>query len=317
VSRPVLTVLHAEHRPATLDALPAEIRWATTDTLRERLSGTEVLLIWDFFSAALRDCWDSADQLRWVHVAAAGVDTLLFDELVESDVVVTNSRGVFDRPIAEFVLASILAFAKDMPLSARLQGERAWRHRETELITGARALVVGTGAIGRETARLLRAVGLDVAGAGRRARTGDADFGVVYDSAELSTVVSEVDYLVLLAPLTDETRGIIDNEVLAALPSSARLINVGRGELVVTADLVAALRAGEIAGAALDVFDTEPLPPEHPLWSIDTVLISPHMSGDAVGWRDRLERLFVANFERYAAGAELLNVVDKRSGYVR
>ncbi|WP_068278162.1 D-2-hydroxyacid dehydrogenase [Aldersonia kunmingensis] len=316
MTRPVVAVLHAEHRPAGLDELAAEIRYATTDTLREQLPGADVLLVWDFFSGALRDCWDVAEALKWVHVASAGVDTLLFGDLVESNVVVTNSRGIFDRPIAEYVLASILAFAKDLPTSARLQRERTWRHRETELITGTRALIVGTGAIGRETARLLRAVGIDVAGAGRRTRTGDPDFGVVHDSSELSAVVPEVDYLVLLAPLTDKTRGLIGAKVLSALPQTARVINVGRGELVVTDDLVAALQSGEIAGAALDVFDTEPLPPEHPLWAMENVLISPHLSGDAIGWRDRLERLFVDNFERYAVGTELLNVVDKRSGYV-
>jgi phosphoglycerate dehydrogenase-like enzyme len=316
MTRPVVAVLHAEHRPAGLDVLPAEIRYATADTLRERLPGAEVLLVWDFFSGALRDCWDVADTLKWVHVASAGVDTLLFDALVESDVVVTNSRGVFDRPIAEFVLASILAFAKDLSISTRLQRERTWRHRETELITGTRALIVGTGAIGRETARLLRAVGIDVAGSGRRARTGDPDFGVVHDSSDLNAVVSEVDYLVLLAPLTDETRGLVGREVLAALPTTARLINVGRGELVRTDDLVAALREGEIAGAALDVFETEPLPPEHPLWTMENVLVSPHLSGDAVGWRDRLEQLFCANFERWVHGESLHNVVDKGRGYV-
>ncbi|MCX5043678.1 D-2-hydroxyacid dehydrogenase [Aldersonia sp. NBC_00410] len=316
MSRPVIAVLHADHRPVALDELPAEIRYATTETLHEQLVGADVLLVWDFFSAALQEAWNAADALRWVHVAAAGVDTLLFDELVESDVLVTNSRGIFDRPIAEFVLASMLAFAKDMPASARFQRDRVWQHRETETIEGKRALVVGTGAIGRETARLLRAVGCDVTGAGRRGRADDPDFGVVHESADLADLAPDVDYLILLAPLTDATRGMVDAKVLAALPSSARLINVGRGELVVTDDLVTALRGGTIAGAALDVFDEEPLPADHPLWELDNVLVSPHMSGDATGWRERLERLFVRNFERYAAGEQPLNIVDKHSGYV-
>lgn len=315
--KPVVVVLHADVLPSGMDAVAAaaEVRYATADTLAENLSGADVLLVWDFFSTALRRAWTEADSLRWIHVAAAGVDSLLFDELVDSDVLVTNSRGVFDRPIAEFVLATILGFAKDLPTSVRLQDSKLWRHRETESIAGTSVLVVGTGAIGRETARLLRAVGMRVAGSGRVGSDNDPDFGVVHASQELKTVVGEFDYVVLLAPLTDATRGMVDAGVLAAMKPTARLVNVGRGELVVTDDLVAALQARELAGAALDVFDTEPLPADHPLWQLDSVLITPHMSGDAVGWRDRLAELFVANFERYAADQTLVNIVDKSRGY--
>ncbi|MFH5212229.1 D-2-hydroxyacid dehydrogenase [Antrihabitans sp. NCIMB 15449] len=315
--KPVVVVLHADVLPSGMDAVAAaaEVRYATADTLAENLSGADVLLVWDFFSTALRRAWTEADSLRWIHVAAAGVDSLLFDELVDSDVLVTNSRGVFDRPIAEFVLATILGFAKDLPTSVRLQDSKLWRHRETESIAGTSVLVVGTGAIGRETARLLRAVGMRVAGSGRVGSDNDPDFGVVHASQELKTVVGEFDYVVLLAPLTDATRGMVDAGVLAAMKPTARLVNVGRGELVVTDDLVAALQARELAGAALDVFDTEPLPADHPLWQLDSVLITPHMSGDAVGWRDRLAELFVSNFERYAADHTLVNVVDKSRGY--
>ncbi|NLU84384.1 D-2-hydroxyacid dehydrogenase [Rhodococcus sp. HNM0569] len=294
----------------------AEVRYATVETLADALPGSDVLLVWDFFSRALQDAWPAADSLRWIHVAAAGVDTLLFDELVNSDVVVTNSRGVFDRPIAEFVLASILAFAKDVPASLRLQNQRQWRHRETEQISGSRAIVVGTGAIGREIARLLRAVGVEVSGAGRRARSGDPDFGEVRLSDELAGYIGDADYLVLVAPLTEQTEGMVDASVLAAMKPTARLVNVGRGELVVTDALVDALRKGRIAGAALDVFDTEPLPPQSPLWDMESVLISPHMSGDAAGWRERLAGVFVDNAERYRDGLPLLNVVDKQRGYV-
>lgn len=315
--KPVVVVLHADVLPSGMDAVAAaaELRYATADTLAENLPGADVLLVWDFFSTALRTAWSEADSLRWIHVAAAGVDSLLFDELVDSDVLVTNSRGVFDRPIAEFVLATILGFAKDVAMSVRLQDSKRWQHRETESVAGTRALVVGTGAIGRETARLLTAIGMRVAGSGRVSSDNDPDFGVVHASQELETVVGEFDYVVLLAPLTDATRGMVDVGVLAAMKPTARLVNVGRGELVVTDDLVAALQAGELAGAALDVFDTEPLPADHPLWQLDSVLITPHMSGDAVGWRDRLAELFVASFERYVADQDLVNVVDKSRGY--
>ena len=179
--QPTVAVLHADHVP-DLAALKdvVQLRFATAPDLAEAVAGADILLVWDFFSTALRDVWPRASALRWVHVASAGVDSLLFDELVRSDVVVTNSRGVFDRPIAEFVLGSILAFAKDLPTSIRLQRDSTWKHRETEQIAGKHAVVVGTGSIGRATAALLRAVGLRVSGVGRVERENDPDFGTVH-----------------------------------------------------------------------------------------------------------------------------------------
>nr|WP_235174552.1 D-2-hydroxyacid dehydrogenase [Tomitella biformata] len=318
----MVVILHAEgalRRFEEAEAL-AEVRYATADTLGDALAGADALLLWDFFSGALWEAWpQGAPTLRWIHIAAAGVDTLMFDELAASDVVVTNSRGIFDRPIAEFVLASILAFAKDLPRSLRLQSRGEWRHRETERIQDATALVVGTGAIGRETARLLTAVGLNVRGVGRVAREHDPDFGVVHASDDLASAVTDAHYVVLVAPLTAQTRGMVDASVLAAMRPDAHVINVGRGELLVTEDLVQALRDGQIAGAALDVFEEEPLPADHPLWPMDTVLISAHMSGDAAGWRDRLAQMFTASLARYVGGdapESLPNVVDKQRGYV-
>ncbi|WP_106241286.1 D-2-hydroxyacid dehydrogenase [Allonocardiopsis opalescens] len=295
----------------------ARVRYATGEELAEALPGADVLFVWDFLSDAVPAAWPNAGALRWVHSASAGVDRLVFDELVRSEVVVTNARGVFDQPIAEYVLGLVLCHAKDFPATLRLQGERRWRHRETRRITGARALVVGTGPIGRAIARLLRAAGLRVTGAGRVARSGDPDFGEVLAADELGTALGSADYLVLAAPLTPATRGMIDAAALARMRSDAYLINVGRGALVVQDDLVAALTAGTIGGAALDVFAAEPLPPDSPLWELPNVVVSPHMSGDAVGWREELVRLFADNLDRYIEGRPLRNIVDKRHGYVR
>jgi len=178
-----------------------------------------------------------------------------------------------------------------------------------------RALVVGTGAIGREIARLLRAVGMEVCGAGRNARSGDADFGDVVASADLVDHVGDVDHLVVAAPLTDQTRGLVDTEVFEAMKPTAHLVNIGRGPVVDEQALVKALEAGEIAAASLDVFETEPLPPGNPLWVTRGVIISAHMSGDVVGWRDALARQFVDNAERWLADQPLSNVVDKRLGF--
>lgn len=294
----------------------AELRFTDEAGLAEAVRGAQVLFLWDFFSTALREAWDHCGDLEWIHVAAAGVDTLVFPALAESDVVVTNAKGIFDRPIAEYVLGAVLAHAKRVHESHELQRRHEWRHRETRTVQGARAMVIGTGGIGRATARLLAAAGLEVSGAGRTAREGDPDLGTIVPSSELSSHVGEVDYLVNAAPLTPGTTGLIDADVLAALPERAHLVNIGRGESVVEEDLVAALRAGRIDGATLDVFATEPLPPDSPLWTLPGVVVTPHMSGDAEGWRDRLAQQFVANAERWLAGHELVNVVDTRLGYV-
>jgi phosphoglycerate dehydrogenase-like enzyme len=317
---PVVVVLCAssDQRPPHLEALDGRVtlRYADAAGLASAVGEARALFLWDFFSTAVADVWSHCDRLEWIHVAAAGVDTLLFDGLRESRVTVTNARGVFDRPIAEYVLASVLAHAKRLHESHDLQREAVWRHRETRTVAGARALVVGTGGIGREIARLLRAVGLQVRGAGRTARTNDVDFGDVVASADLVHQVGWCDYLINAVPLTPQTRGLINAEVFAALRPSAHLVNVGRGATVVQDELAEALAAGRFDGASLDVFEEEPLPVDSPLWSTPGVVVSAHMSGDVTGWRDVLARQFVANAERWLAGEPLENVVDAALGYV-
>ena len=317
VAKPVVAVLYKDHLPPGMEDVEAaaEVRYATADQLAEALDGAQVLFLWDFFSSALEDAWHAAGSLEWIHVAAAGVDKLLFQDLRDSGVVVTNARGIFDRPIAEFVLAGMLAFAKDLPGLLSLQRERTWQHRETERLESGRALIVGTGAIGREIARVLKALGLQVAGAGRTARSDDADFGDVYASSELAAVVGDFDWVVMVAPLTEETMHLVDAAVLQAMKPTARLVNVGRGACVDTDALVAALQSGAIAGAALDVFETEPLPADHALWAMDNVIISPHLSGDARGWLPQLAGQFADNFDRYIRQQPLENMIDKTLGF--
>ncbi|WP_286013426.1 MULTISPECIES: D-2-hydroxyacid dehydrogenase [Nocardia] len=292
----------------------ATIRHATDAELAAALRGADVLFLYDFMSTAVPGAWYAADRLRWVHVGATGVDAVMFAELIDSDVVVTNTRGVFDGPIAEYVLAQILEFAKDLPESLRLQQRHVWRHRESERVAGASVLIVGTGPIGRAIARLLRAVGMRVRGLGRTARTGDPDFGVV--GTDLHAELPAADYVVAVAPLTPRTRHLFDARAFAAMKPHARFINVGRGELVVTDDLVAALRTGSLAGAALDVVDPEPLPVGHALWDLPNVHLTPHNSGDFRGWRDEIVTAFADNFRKWIDGRPLDNVVDKRLGYV-
>lgn len=318
-ARGAVVVLHGKDRPPGLApvAEAAEVRYAASpEELRAALPGAEVLFVADFRSRVLREAWPYARGLRWIHVAGAGVDAVLFPELVSSPVVLTNSRGVFDRAIAEYVLGLMLAFAKDLPRTLALQRRHAWQHRETEHLAGRTVLVVGAGSIGREIGRLARAAGLRVLGVARRPRGTDPDFERVAAVEDLHAVLPEADYVVLALPLTPETRGLFGEAALGRMKRTARLINVARGAVVDEGALVDALRSGRMAGAALDAFVDEPLPQDHPFWELPQVVVSPHMSGDFAGHREALSALFVENFRRWLAGAPLLNVVDKERGYV-
>ncbi|WP_119288051.1 D-2-hydroxyacid dehydrogenase [Streptomyces sp. YIM 130001] len=307
-----LLVLDADP-PPRLGSLSGRVRVTHADpsNLAEQLPSADVLLVWDFQSHAVRHAWPGdGPRPRWVHTASAGVDHLLSPELAASDTVVTNARGVFDRPIAEFVAGLVLSFAKDLPGNWALQRERRWQHRETQRVAGTRACVVGTGPIGRAIAQTLQALGVTTALAGRTAREG------VHGPEDLPQLLAGADWVVCAAPSTAATRGMFDSSRFQQMKPSARFINVGRGDLVVEDDLVEALTKRTIAGAGLDVFEQEPLAADSPLWDTPGMLVSPHMSGDTIGWRDELGEQFLELFELWAAGKPLKNVIDKQRGYV-
>ncbi|MFI9603686.1 D-2-hydroxyacid dehydrogenase [Streptomyces sp. NPDC052043] len=308
----VLLVLDADP-PPRLGRLTGRARIVRTDAagLAARLPGADVLLVWDFTSTAVREAWPGGGpRPRWVHTASAGVDHLMCPELAASATVVTNARGVFDEPIAEYVAALVLALAKDLPRTLEFQREGRWRHRESRRLAGTRACVVGSGPIGRAIARTLGALGVRAAVVGRAARTG------VHGPKDLDRLVARADWVIAAAPLTEETRGMFDARRFGLMQPSACFVNVGRGQLVDEEALVRALTDGWIAGAALDVFRDEPLTPDSPLWRVPGLVVSPHMSGDTVGWRDELAAQFVDLYGRWEAGEPLPNVVDKRRGYV-
>lgn len=295
----------------------AEFRFAdTASELRKALAGADVVFGWDFRQASLSTVWPATDQLRWIQWPGAGVDAVLFPELVNSDVVLTNVRGVFDRAMAEFALGQILVMCKDFAQTLEDQRQRRWNHRLTEVIHGRTALIVGVGSIGREIARLLKAVGMQVRGVGRSARGGDSDFGTVEAVTELNSVLGDADFVILVTPLTEQTRQLFGASQFRSMASHARFINLGRGALVDEAALVQALDDGQIAGAALDVFETEPLPSDSPIWSAPDTIVSAHMSGDFIGHQKEVTAIFSQNLVRYIAGQPLHNVVDKRAGFV-
>ncbi|GAA1355937.1 D-2-hydroxyacid dehydrogenase [Arthrobacter koreensis] len=319
MAKPVLTILTGNREVTGLDTLRelADVRLAAdADELAAALPGTEIVYLWNYFADGLQQGWESADALNWVHLPAAGVDRLLFPELAASNVTVTNARGIFDAAMAEYALAGILYFAKNFPQARLNQAERRWQHFGTSNLAGTRALVAGTGSIGRTTARLLRAVGIEADGLGRTVRDGDADFGAVHASADFAAVAGNYDWVVLVAPLTEDTRGMLNADVLAAMKSSAVLVNMGRGELVVQCALEGMLRDGRIRGAVLDVTSPEPLPQSSPLWGLENVLITPHLSGDSRSHLPAMAAQFEANLRAYLAGEPLENVVDKQLGFV-
>jgi phosphoglycerate dehydrogenase-like enzyme len=318
--RPTVVILGAtsDEPPPGLEpiAQSACFRFAAdAQELEGAIGEADVLFVWDFRSTELRDAWHRVEKLRWVHVAGAGVDAVLFPDIVESQVTITNSRGVFDRSIAEYVLGVMLVFAKDLLQTIGLQQQKKWVHRDTEMLAGHKLLVVGAGSIGRTIARLARCAGMEVDAIARTARYSDEDFGRVFPSEDLDEVLPEADYVVVAAPLTAQTRGMFGAAQFERMKPGARFINVGRGPIVDESALTDALRDGRIAGTALDVFSEEPLPEDSLLWEMPQVVVSPHMSGDFVGWLEALGELFVENFRRWERGDELLNVVDKERGY--
>ena len=275
----------------------------------------DALLIWNVRSAYPRKYWSNFKRLRWIHSGTAGVERVLFPELAGSDVVVTNSRYIFDQALAEYAIGLMLALCKDLPATVRHQTEHRWKQRETESLSGKVVLMVGVGPIARRTAQLAKAIGMSVRGIGRSARAGDPDFGDIAGPDALPALFTDADYVVLVLPSTPETQGMVGRAALGALKPSARLINVGRGSTLDQDALCDALREGRIAGAALDVVVPEPLPADSPLWDVPNLIVSPHMAGDRAGWKRDVVELFMSNLERFQRSEPLLNVVDKNLGY--
>ncbi len=284
--------------------------------VRDHLADCDVVFHYGRPRDALSANWALTGRLRWVHVGGVGVDWTLFPDLVESDVMLTNSRGVFDTTLPEYVLALMLALAKDLPGTIRAQEQHQWRHRMLEPLGNAQAVIVGAGSIGRAAARLLRSMGVSVTLVGRRERDDESGEGRIRAVVDLPALLPNADWLILLTPLTPQTRGLIGAPELALLRPGARLVNIGRGPVVVEGALIEALRSGAIAGAALDVFEHEPLDAGSPLWDMLNVIVSPHIGGDVADTPQAFSRAFLANLERYMAGESLENVVDKRLGFV-
>jgi len=319
VSRPVVVVLGAtaDDRPPGIEAaMDIDLRYvADGDALRDAIGDAEGLYFWRAKREWLEGAFPAAERLRWIQTASDGVDGVLFPALVASDVVVTNARGVFDDPIAEWVIAAILAFTTGLQTSIVDQTRAGWTDgRRRERVAGQHLLVVGPGPIGRATASRARLLGLTVEAVGRSAREDDV-FGMVHGPDALHDALGRADHVLDALPMTDGTRELFDTAAFAAMRPTARFYNVGRGGTVDEPALVEALRSGAIGGAALDVFADEPLPPDSPLWSMPNVIVSPHVSGDLPDWEELVVDVFVDNAQRFATGEQLRNRVDTGAGF--
>lgn len=274
--------------------------------LRDAAASADAVLIAPRYGSLITELWRELKDVRWIHTLLAGVEFLPFDLLRRSEVVVTNSRGLYADALGEFALAAMLWFARDLGRLTRNREQRRWEPYTVERLEGQRVGIIGYGGIGRAVGRRAEALGMQILPVRRRQELGDAT---------LEEVIADADYLVVSAPLTPGTHGLISRERIALMKSSAVLINVGRGATVDEVALVDALRGGRIRGAALDVFDVEPLPTEHPLWDLDNVLLSPHSADHTTDAHDRSMRFFVENLRRFRSGEPLENVVDKIEQY--
>jgi phosphoglycerate dehydrogenase-like enzyme len=276
---------------------------------------------------ALLDCWAGptrlaavlrrAPGLRWVHSRSAGLDKVLVPELVDGPAVLTNGRGVFSPALAEFALAALLFFAKDLRRLVEAQGARRWEPFDMRMLAGRTLGIVGYGDIGRSVAERARALGLRILALRRRPELsrGDPLVDEALGEGRLLELMARCDDLVVATPLTPQTRGLVGRAAIAALPPTAVVVNVGRGEVIDEAALVEALAAGRLRGAALDVFETEPLPAAHPLWALPNVLLSPHCADHVPGWIEAAMRAFLDELALFRRGEPLRNVVDKTRGY--
>jgi phosphoglycerate dehydrogenase-like enzyme len=263
----------------------------------------------------VRKLLDATPKLRWYHTVSAGVENMPLPELAQRGIVLTNNSGSYDIQIAEHLMAFVFAASRQLHRYRDLQRAREWKELQHQELRDATIVVYGMGSIGGEIARLASAVGMRVIGVRRKAGSPHPGIERVVAADRLADVVGEADYLAVAAPLTSATRGAISREVISRMKPTAWIMNIGRGAIVDEPAMIDALQAKRIAGAALDVFTTEPLPKESPLWALENVIITPHHSGSSPRASERTLKLFAENLRRYKAGEPLINRVDFEAGY--
>jgi len=283
---------------------------ATVDELKANIARAEILM--SFGVRLPRGIFAATPRLKWVHAFGTGVDGIADQETLRPEVLITSTKGIHGPPVAEAALASMLALSRDLPRSVRAQDRRAWDKWRMRLLHRKTVGILGVGAIAHALAPRCQAMGMTVVGISRAPRPA-AGFDRMVARDALTAVVGEFDYLVLLLPLEPDTRHMVDEKVLAAMKPTGYLINVARGGVLDDAALVRALEAKKLAGAAVDVFDQEPLPADHPFWRMPNVIITPHFGGYYDRYVEDSADQICRNLERFLAGrvAEMENVATR------
>jgi phosphoglycerate dehydrogenase-like enzyme len=313
---PTLLIVAKERDPEF--SLLENVPWILASDPSAAAAATDAtaILHWSGTREMLRDAFRPCKHLRWVHSRWAGLDNLLFPELVASSVTLTNGKGVFSQSLGEFALTAILYFAKDIPRMRRNQAARAWEPFDVEMIAGRTLGIVGYGDIGRAVATRAHAMGMRVIATKRHPPAGpDPLIETYYPAAELLPMLARCDYIVNAAPLTPETRHMLGDAAFAAMKPEAVVINVGRGAVIDEEAMLRALLQKRIRGAGLDVFEHEPLPKDSRLYAMENVLLSPHCADHIAGWTVDAMRFFLEQYAKFQRNEPLANVVNKHLGY--
>lgn len=316
----VLVISKPGEHLRVLDSLKASANLTITTDMAQLTAAApeaDVILNGMFNGDLLRAIFPSAKKMKWVHTLSAGVEAIVFPELIASPVPFTNGRGVFRQSLGEFVIAAAFFFAKDLRRMVRSQEAGRWEQFDVDELHGSTMGIVGLGEIGRAAAERAKALGMRVIAIRRRPDLSGSDslLDGVYPPSELHALLRESDYVVVAAPNTPSTKGMIGEAEFAVMKPTAVIINVGRGPVIVESAIIKALQERRIRGAALDVFDEEPIPAGHPFWTLDNLLLSPHCADHTVGWLELAVNMFVRNFEHFIKGEPLENIVDKQAGY--
>jgi phosphoglycerate dehydrogenase-like enzyme len=290
----------------------------SAEQFEEHAFEASVLFNWSGSLALFKKVFGMCGNLRWVHSRSVGLERTLFPELIESTVPLTNGVGVFSASLGEFVLSAILYFAKDFRRMIRNQMSGVWEAFDVSWVSGHTVGIIGYGDIGRAVAERVRPLGMRVLAVKRNAlpsASADPLLEDLYGPERLLEMIPRCDYVVVATPLTAETTGLIGEPEFARMKPTAVIINVGRGPVIDEAAMIGALSSGRIKGAALDVFDQEPLPVGHPFYKLENVLLSPHCADHTPDWLDNAMQFFIEQYERFGKDRPLLNIVNKRLGY--
>jgi phosphoglycerate dehydrogenase-like enzyme len=289
----------------------------TAEALGNAVHDARVLFNWTGSKPDVHRVMQTAPKLEWIHAMYAGLDRSLFPELIASHIPLTNGSGVFSQSLGEFIMLGVLYFAKDVPRRIKAKAERRWDVFDNIEISTQTIGIVGHGDIGRAVSSRAKAMGMRVLALRKTVapRPGDEYVDRVYPVGELHAMLPECDYVAVTAPLTAETKGMIGKTEFERMKPSAIIMNVGRGPVIDEAAMIEALRSKRIRGGALDVFETEPLPPESPIWSLDNVLLTSHCADHVDGWVESAVVFFVEQFQRWRKGEPLRNLVNKEAGY--